>query len=471
MSEAVPPPDSHRSHDPYAALRIPTYRSYVVGWFIALIGTRIQSVAIGWEMYQRTGDALSLGLVGLAQALPTMLLAIPAGYLADRFSRTKVLMLSLVGMTFTSIALAYLSFTQGNITLMYVILFLDAAAAIVGRPARSAMMPNLVPRQVFPNAVVWNTSLQQMSAVLGPALGGMIVAIHVSSAYVVTAASSLLYILMLSRLTLLGEVKAQGHMGWRTVVAGVEFVWKKRILLTIISLDMFAVLLGGAVYLLPIFAEEEFLNVGATGFGWLRAAPAVGAAITSVCMIYLPPMKRAGRTLLLTVAGFGVATIIFGFSTSFWLSFSMLVLTGAFDNVSMIIRGTLIQLLTPDQMRGRVSAVNSVFVGASNELGGLESGLVAHWFGPVFSVVSGGIGTLVVVGATALLSPALRKYGALDDEPDDEDTVAEGAAAAASALTPALAPAHPSVAVDSPASTSSHHARNPGSATTGAADD
>lgn len=424
MSQASPPPASGRSHDPYAALRVPTYRSFIVGWFIALLGTRIQSVAIGWEMYQRTGDALSLGLVGLAQALPTMLLAIPAGYLADRFDRPKLVMVSLAGMTLTSMGLAVLSFTEGNVRLMYVILFLDAAMAILGRPARVALMPNLVPVRVFPNAVVWNTSLLHMAAVVGPALGGLVVAIHVPSAYVITAASSLLYIFMLSRLTLTGEVKTKDRMTLRTLVAGIEFVWQKRIILTIISLDMFAVLLGGAVYLLPIFAGEDFLNVGATGFGWLRAAPAVGAAGMAIAMIFMPPMKKAGRTLLLAVAGFGVATIIFGFSTSFWLSFFMLVLTGAFDNISMVIRQTLVQLLTPDEMRGRVSAVNSVFIGASNELGGLESGLVAHWFGPVVSVVSGGIGTLVVVGAAALLSPMLRNYGALTDgAPDDEEAV------------------------------------------------
>jgi MFS family permease len=377
-----------------------------------MIGTRLQSVAIAWEMYQRTGDALSLGLVGLAQALPTMLLAIPAGYLADRFNRARVVMASLILMTLSSLALAYLSYSEGSVQLMYLFLFLDATAVIMGRPARVAMMPQLVPADAFPNAVMWNTSMMQFTSVLGPALGGLVVAWSVPAAYVIAAASSLIYILMVARLRLPPETKPVGAASFKTLVAGIQFVWDKRIIFTMIALDMFAVLLGGAVYLLPIFAQD-ILQVGAAGFGWLRAAPAIGAFIVSVGLVYLPPMQRAGRTLLWCIAGFGVATIIFGLSESFWLSFAMLALTGSFDTVSMIIRQTLVQILTPDEMRGRVSAVNSIFVGASNELGGLESGLVASWFGPVFSAVSGGIGTILVVIGASVLSPELRNYGPL----------------------------------------------------------
>jgi MFS family permease len=407
-------------HDPYAAFRVRNYRLYVIGWVIAMVGTRIQSVTIGWEMYQRTGDALSLGLVGLAQALPTMALALPAGYLADRFNRVRLIMVSLIAMTLTSLGLAALSYTEGSVWMMYVLLFLDAAAVMVGRPARSALVPQLVPSNVFPNAVMWNTSLMQISAVVGPAIGGFVVALYVPLGYVLAAASSLLYIVILMPLRFkIVSKPVQGGAGLASLVAGVRFVWRTRIVLTMISLDMFAVLLGGAVYLLPIYAED-ILQVGATGFGWLRAAPAVGAFCMVMVMVYLPPMKQAGKALLLSVAGFGAATIVFGFSQSFWLSFAMLFLTGAFDNVSMVIRQTLQQLITPNEMRGRVSAVSSVFVGASNELGGLESGVVAHWFGPVFSVVSGGIGTLVVVAVAAFSSKRLRNFGALDSEVADE---------------------------------------------------
>ncbi len=401
-------------HDPYAAFRVPAYRAYILGSFIASTGTRVQSVAIGWEMYQRTGEPLALGLVGLAQALPTMLLALPAGLLADKFSRPLLVQISLFAMTLTSLGLAWLSYTNGSTAWMYTLLFLDAAAVMIGRPARVALVPQLVPIHVFPNAVTWNTSLMQISGVAGPALGGLVVALYVPGAYVVAALTSLLFMVLLARLRFQVEGPRAGAASFATLVAGIRFVGNARVLLTMISLDLFAVLLGGAVYLLPIFAED-ILNIGATGFGWLRAAPAIGAFAMALLLVYMPPMKRAGMGLLLSVAAFGVATIIFGFSQSFWLSFVMLCLTGAFDNVSMVIRQTLQQLLTPDHMRGRVSAVTSVFVGASNELGGLESGLVAQWFGPVFSVVSGGIGTLIVVAVTAWVSPELRYFGALHE--------------------------------------------------------
>ncbi len=412
-------------HDPYAALRNADFRFYLVGWFIALIGTRLESVAIAWEMYERTGEALSLGLVGLTQALPTMLLALPAGYLADRFNRPRLVMWSLAAMTLTSIGLAILSYQQGSIGLMYLLLFLDATAVILGRPARTALLPQLVPTEVFPNAVAWNTSLSQISNVVGPAIGGFVIGGialgsfvvqgNIPLAYVLAAISSLIYMAMLARVRWRpeGERTIRGS-AVQNLLAGIRFVRDTRIILAMISLDMFGVLLGGAVYLLPIFAED-ILQVGPTGFAWLRAAPAFGAMCMAFLLIYLPPMKRAGQSLLWTVAGFGVATIIFGFSQSFWLSLAMLFLTGAFDNVSMVIRQTLQQLLTPDYMRGRVAAVSSVFISASNELGGLESGLMAHWFGPVFSVVSGGIGTLFVVAATAWYSPELRRLGAMHE--------------------------------------------------------
>jgi MFS family permease len=400
--------------DPYAAFRFSDYRLFTAGWFLATLGTRIQSVAIGWEMYSRTGDALSLGLVGLAQALPTMLLALPSGYLADRFSRPFLIMLSLGGMTLTSMGLATLSYAEGSVQLMYLLLFVDAAAVMVGRPARSALVPQLVPKEVFPNAVTWNTTMMNIASVMGPAIGGVVVAFSVPAAYVMAAVSSLIFILMLGfvRLSSVAPSGPGGATTLRGFLAGIRFVWDTKIILTMMTLDLFAVLFGGAVYLLPIYAQD-ILNVGATGFGWLRAAPAIGAMCMAIAMIYLPPMQRAGRTLLINVALFGVATILFGISRNFFLSFVMLFLTGAVDNVSMVIRGTLQQLITPDRMRGRVSAVSSVFIGASNELGGLESGVMAHWFGPVFAVVSGGIGTLIVVTVAGLASPELRAFGPL----------------------------------------------------------
>jgi MFS family permease len=400
------------SHDAYAAFRIADYRRYLSGWFAALIGTQIQGVAIGWEMYQRTGEALALGLVGLAQAAPTMVLALPAGYIADRFSRRKVVILSLVGMTITSICLAFLSYSEGSIAWMYALLVMDATFATIGRPARSAFLPQLVPREIYPNAVAWSTSMMQLGWVVGPAVGGVIIVWSVPSAYVAAAAGSTIYALLLLSMSFRATGSAKAEAPMAALFGGLTFLKGNRLVLTLMSLDMFAVLLGGAVYLLPIYAEE-ILHVGPEGFGWLRAAPAMGAFCMALLIAHLPPMQKAGWNLLMAVGAFGVVTIVFGISNSFWPSFAMLFLTGLFDNVSMVIRHTLIQLSTPDAMRGRVSAVSGVFVSASNELGGLESGVVAHYFGPVFSVVSGGIGTIFVVLATGVLSPRLRRQGAL----------------------------------------------------------
>lgn len=409
--------------DPYAAFRFPVYRFYTLGWIISLIGTRIQATAVAWDMYQRTGEALSLGLVGLAQAIPVMLFAIPSGYLADKFNRARLMMVSLLAMVFTSLALGVLSYTHGSVGWIYVLLFLDATAVMIGRPARSAMIPQLVPAHIFPNAVTWNTSILQIASVAGPALGGLVIVWSVPAAYLIAAICSILFLALLAWLNIQAAPKKTNHpASFQTLLAGIEYVWQKRIIFILISLDLFAVLLGGAVYLLPIFAKD-ILHIGATGFGWLRAAPAVGAFCMALLLLYLPPMKRAGWSLLISVAGFGVATIIFGLAKSFWVAFFMLFLTGAFDNVSVVIRQTLTQVLTPDHMRGRVSAVSSVFIGASNELGGLESGLTAYWFGPVLSVVGGGIGTLVVVLITGLVSPQLRALGSLHEAKIAEEPV------------------------------------------------
>lgn len=423
MQNPNPSPNPEvREGDPYAALRFRDYRLYTIGWFVAMMGTRIQSVAIGWETYQRTEDALALGLIGLVVAVPTIALALPAGFLADRFERKKLIVLSLAANMLTALGLAAVSLLHGPLVMVYALLFLDAVAGILGRPARSAVVPLLVPKTVFPNAVTWNTSLSQLSSVLGPAIGGLVVATAVSMAYFLAAAGALCFAAIMFFVHIPASTRLMQSASWDGFLAGLRYVRKQNLILTTITLDLFAVLLGGAVYLLPIYAQE-ILHVGAWGFGILRTAPAWGAMIMAFTMLYLPPIKRAGRVLLLSVAGFGVATIVFGFSTSFWLSFLMLALTGAFDNVSMVIRQTLEQLLTPDEMRGRVSAVTTVFVSASNEIGGLESGTVAHWFGAVFSVVSGGIGTLVVVAATAVASPELRNFGALTDaKPLEEPT-------------------------------------------------
>jgi MFS family permease len=292
-------------------------------------------------------------------------------------------------------------------------------------------MPQLVSREVFGNAVRWNAGGFELSSMLGPALGGGLITLFGSamSVYALAGIGSICYMTMLASLTKKRYVaerssniesnpgdESKNGASLRSLVAGFNYVWRTRLLLAAISLDMFAVLFGGAVALLPIYAKD-ILQVGPAGLGWMQAAPSLGAVTMAIITTHLPPFKRAGRALLWAVAGFGAATIVFGLSRNFWLSIAMLFLTGAFDNISVVIRHTLVTILTPDEKRGRVSAVNGMFISASNELGRFESGAVAALFWPVFSVVSGGIGTLIVVAAVALSSPQLRRYGRLDGEP------------------------------------------------------
>lgn len=409
---------STERHDPYAALRVPLFRDFLIATCLVRMGTAAQGLAIAWEVYDRTNEALALGLVGLVQAVPMLLFTLPAGYLADVFDRRKLIMWSLAGATLSSIAIAVFSFKGAPVEWLYFLLFIDATFLRLGWPARSAIMPLLVPLGLFENAVKWRTSLMQITGVAGPAIGGIIIAVHLQSAYVLSAVSSAAFIVFLTQMRLPPAPRiVRGDM-FGQVAEGLRFVWRTRLLLGAISLDLFAVLLGGAVYLMPIFARDiiDLSPVGLepeTALGWLRAAPAAGATVTALTMAYLPPLRHSGRVLLWSVAGFGVATIAFGFSTHFWLSIVMLALIGAFDNVSMVIRQVIVQMATPNEMRGRVSAVSSIFVGSSNEIGGFESGLVAQLFTPLISVVSGGIGTLLVVVGWARLFPALRSLGAL----------------------------------------------------------
>ena len=410
----TPSAPSRPAHDPYAAFRIRDYRLYLAGSVLVRLGGAAQGLAIGWEMYERTGQPFALGMVGLVQAAPMLLLTLFAGYLADRFDRRRLMVLSVAGAVLTSLGLAWMSWSAGPIVVMYGLLLVNSVALTLGRPARTALLPQLVPREVFENAVAWRTSAGQVAGVAGPALGGLIIAFSVPAAYVASAACKLVFIGCLARLTFSAGPRAAGSASLGSVLAGVRYVLRRKVMLAAISLDLFAVLLGGAVYLLPVYAKT-ILHVGKPGLGWLRAAPAAGAFAMALLLAHRPPMKRAGRNMFATVAGFGVATIVFGLSRSFWLSMAMLFLTGAFDNVSVVVRHTLIQLQTPDAMRGRVSAVSAVFIGSSNQLGGFESGLVAQLFSPVVSVVSGGVGTLAVVAVMAPLARQLRRFGSVHE--------------------------------------------------------
>jgi MFS family permease len=389
---------------------------------LGVIGWQMLQVALGWELYERTHSALALGLVGLVTAIPVVVLALPAGHLADRMDRKKIVIIAQMVFVTMSLSLAALSYVAGPILLMFAILLVRGTAQAYNNPARSALLPRLVPQEVFANAVTWSSSGFQIAAVIGPAIGGLVIAIEhrATDAYIIDAALTSIYFVMLlgirgdavTRGEAANALKPRERMTIESLVAGMKFVRDTKVILAALTLDLFAVLFGGATALLPIFAKDV-LQVGPEGLGWLRAAPSVGALVVMLTIAHRPPMQRTGWNLILAVAGFGIATVVFGLSRSFYLSMAMLLLLGGLDGISMIIRGTLVQLWTPDEMRGRVSAVNSVFIDMSNELGGFESGALAAAVGPIAAVVGGGIGTIVVVAGVAWAWPELRRLGAM----------------------------------------------------------
>jgi len=417
MKENMNSTHSTSLHDPYRALRFRDFRLLIIGTFITTFGEQMLTVAIGWELYDRTGSALALGGVGLVQVLPVILLTLPAGHIADRFNRKRIVLISQLILVAGALGLAALSFTHGPLVLIYGCLFIMGAAAAFGGPASSALMAQTVPEQIFENAATWGSSAWQLAEVVGPASGGFIIALFHGAAlvYGLSASTALIFGILL---LLLHEkqqvVVTHEKTTLRSLLEGVNFLRQAQVLLAAITLDLFAVLLGGAMTLLPIFAKD-ILHVGPAGLGWLRAAPSIGAVSVAAFLAHRPPFKRAGPTLLLAVAGFGLATIVFGLSYSFWLSLLMLFLMGGFDTISVVIRSTLLLTQTPGGMRGRISAINSLFVSASNQLGGFESGLVAQLFGPLISVVSGGIGTVLVVLAVSLLWPEMRRLRTLSE--------------------------------------------------------
>lgn len=408
MSEGI------EGHDPYAALRVRDFRLYLIGNVIVTLGMQMQTVAVGWEIYERTGSNLALGLVGLIQFIPVILLVFVAGHVADQVSRRHIIMGAMVLFALSSAGLAWISVRHLDYRLMYVCLFHSGVARAFQQPAKASFLPQLVPRDRFSNAVAWSTGGFHLASLVGPAMSGLLIGWlkGATLVYVLDAASALCFFFFLLMIRLRPARTAPREMSLRELAAGLGFVRRSKLILAAITLDMFAVLLGGATTLLPVYAKD-ILQVGPTGLGWMRTAPAVGALTMAILLVHFPPLDRAGRALLWAVAGFGVATIVFGLSRSYWLSLAMLFTTGALDNISVVIRHTLVQLLTPDDLRGRVSAVNSLFIGASNELGGFESGFVAALFGPTVSVVSGGIGTLLVVAFVASRWPELRRYGQL----------------------------------------------------------
>ncbi|QBD83607.1 MFS transporter [Ktedonosporobacter rubrisoli] len=417
-NKLLEPAASQIDHDPYRALRFRNFRLYLIGTFVASLGEQMISVAIGWELYERTNSALVLAGVGLVQIIPILLFSLPAGHLADHFNRKYITLSGRIALGAGSLGLTVLSYMHASIPLIYAcLLLMGAVMAFVG-PANSALAAQTVPNQIYENAATWNSSAWQLASVLGPALGGIVIAIEQQATlvYALDAGACLLCALLLFLLSIQARERsaAGSKMSLQALGEGVNFLRGSRILLAAITLDLFAVLLGGSTTLLPIFAKD-ILHVGPEGLGWLRAAPSIGAVCMALAIAHIPPFKKAGKTLLLAVAGFGLATLIFGLSHMFWLSLLALFILGGLDNISVVIRSTLLLTGAPDAMRGRVSAVNSLFIAASGQLGGFESGLVAQLCGPIFAVVSGGLGTLLIVVLVALLWPELRRLGMLKD--------------------------------------------------------
>jgi MFS family permease len=403
-----------RPTGPYAILRNRDLVYYLTGRFIASFGQQMLGVAVGWEVYERTASSLALGLVGLTIFLPMVLMTLPAGHIADTRDRKKVIVFMQAVLAVTSLGLAVISWQQAPVTWIYICLFVAGVARTFLWAASASFLPQLVTRSEFPLAVTWSSSTFQTSAIIGPAAGGALIALmhNARGVYVINAIAAVLCVALICLVGIHHKPPPKEQFSLETVLGGFNFVFKHRVILGAITLDLFAVLFGGATALLPVYSKD-ILHAGPQGLGLLQAAMPVGSVLCAFLMAHRPPMERAGRSLIWAVIIFGLATIGFGYSTSFWLSMLMLFVCGFVDNVSVIVRHTLVQLLTPDSMRGRVSSVNNLFIGTSNELGGFESGLVSQYCGPLFSVVSGGVATIVVVAAVAWIWPEIPRFGRL----------------------------------------------------------
>jgi MFS family permease len=400
-----------------AALSYPSFRFFQSARFLSVTAAEMQSVAVGWQLYDLTGRPLDLGLAGLVQFLPGILLVPWTGRTADRVRRERIVRFCFFAAMLCNCLLLLIGATHhATAANLYFVLVLSGIVRAFNGPASQALGPLLVHKEHFPNAVAWGSSIFQSATIIGPTLGGVVYAAAKSPlpVYAVAAGSLFLAWMLAGLVRPVIDQRPSGGRGIKDLMGGFQCVWERRVIMGAISLDLFAVLLGGAVALLPIYAKE-ILVVGPLGFGLLRSAPGVGAVSVAVVMAFMPQLRRAGIVMLACVAGFGSATILFGLSRSFALSLLALLLVGATDMVSVIVRGTVVQLSTPDAMRGRVSSVNMLFIGASNELGQFESGVVAQWLGVVPCVVFGGIGAIGIVIIWMLLFPELLRIDRLTD--------------------------------------------------------
>jgi MFS family permease len=442
VAPVIPPPTDHS----YTVFRNADFVRYLIGRFVSSLGQQMLVVAIDWELYERTGSALPLAFVGLTQMLPMILFTLPAGHFADTHDRKKIILTSTLVLSAASLGLTLSSVLAAPLGWIYFFLFIVGAARTFLWPASAAFITGLVPRPQLARAITFNSGMFQISSVAGPVVFGLLIALtpraqHDHTAWPVYAFNLLATLLCATLVFFIRhehKAKSAEPVSFRSLLEGFRFVYQSKIILGVITLDLFAVLLGGAVTLLPIFTRDIFYR-GASGLSWLRAAMAIGAVACTIVVAHRPPFKKAGKTMLWSVAIFGIATILFGLANLnclgrwlawpasfwFWFAFAMLVLAGMVDQVSVVVRQTLVQILTPDAKRGRVSAVNSLFIGTSNELGGFRSGLVAWLFttptflgnreatGAIISTVTGGVGTILVVLAVAWFWPEIRRYGKL----------------------------------------------------------
>jgi len=409
-----------KSHDPFAVLRLKEYKFYLANRFLLTMGITMQSVIVGWQVYDITKDVFALGMIGLSEAIPFIVISIFSGHIADTFNRKKIILWFTFLFILVTGALLYLSTDASSFIQRYGTLPIFSMIVLVGviRGFLSAAFPSIlsqiVPRELYGNAATWNSTVWHGASILGPSVAGLLIAVGYTTAYTVDItfiSLSFLAFLFIASKPIPPREKAETL--YESLTSGIKFVFKNQVVLGALSLDLFAVLFGGAVALLPAFAEE-ILHAGAVELGFLRAAPAIGAVVMAFIIAYKPPTKNAGRNLFLSVGAFGLSTILFGLSENIWMAFFFLFLTGAFDNVSVVIRHTVLQLATPDNMRGRVSAVNGIFIGSSNEIGAFESGATARAFGLKPSIIVGGILTVIVVAVTAKLAPKLRQLNIKD---------------------------------------------------------
>ncbi|MBK7157887.1 MAG: MFS transporter [Ignavibacteria bacterium] len=402
--------------DPYAALRFWEFRNFTIARLCITIASQMQAVIVGWQIYEITKDPFSLGLIGLAEAIPSISVLLFAGHITDISDRKKIVLYSVLLMSFCSLILLLItsdlihSLSENKLILIYSVIFLSGIGRGFSAPSFFAFVSQLVPKETLPNAITWNTTTWQTGAVTGPAIGGLLYGfIGATNTFITIVIFWIISVFMILPIKNKPVPVIIGIQSLKEkLTAGLKFVFERKIVLGAISLDLFAVLFGGAVALLPIFAGE-ILFAGPEGLGILRAAPSIGAVIMAVTMTRRPFTKNAGKNLIISVFGFGLCIILFGISKNFYLSLIILALSGAFDSVSVVIRATIIQLMTPDNMKGRVSAVNSIFIGSSNEIGAFESGVAAKLLGTVPSVIFGGVMTILIVTVVTFAFPKLRR--------------------------------------------------------------